>query len=130
MVHFTFLQQIKQREHTEKVNLLLSCGQYKLWPHQPLLQVAELIEWISYPPNTGKATFIIQFLILVLLNSDIPCFANSTDPDQLVSEEANCSGCALFVIKNVILYQQPESSNLIIQHDMVCVSRDCVHVKN
>lgn len=46
------IEQIKQREHTEKMNLLLSCGQYKLWPHQPLLQVAELIDWISYPPNT------------------------------------------------------------------------------
>lgn len=46
------IEQIKQREHTEKVNLLLSCGQYKLWPRQPLLQVAELIEWITYPPNT------------------------------------------------------------------------------
>ncbi|XP_053402840.1 uncharacterized protein LOC123548548 [Mercenaria mercenaria] len=49
---FKIPAQIKQREHTEKVNLLLSCGQYKLWPRQPLLQVAELIEWISYPPNT------------------------------------------------------------------------------
>lgn len=46
------IDQIKQREHTEKVNLLLSCGQYKLWPRQPLLQVAELIEWMSFPPNT------------------------------------------------------------------------------
>ena len=25
----------------------------------------------------------------VLLNPDIPCFANSVDPDQLASEEAN-----------------------------------------
>ena len=58
-VYFCFLQQIKQREHTEKVNLLLSCGQYKLWPHQPLLQVAELIEWISYPPNTGNSDIYI-----------------------------------------------------------------------
>jgi len=47
-------QQIAQKEHTEKVNLLLSCGQYKLWPRQPLLQVAQLIEWMSYPPNTGN----------------------------------------------------------------------------
>jgi hypothetical protein len=54
MLTLICFQQIKQREHTEKVNLLLSCGQYKLWPRQPLLQVAELIEWISYPPNTGK----------------------------------------------------------------------------
>ncbi|KAL5022861.1 hypothetical protein ScPMuIL_002016 [Solemya velum] len=46
------IEQIKHREHTEKVNLLLSCGQYKLWPRQPLLKVANLIEWINYPPNT------------------------------------------------------------------------------
>ncbi|KAJ8303597.1 hypothetical protein KUTeg_019993 [Tegillarca granosa] len=43
---------IDKREHTEKINLLLACGQYKLWPQQPLHQVAELFEWISYPPNT------------------------------------------------------------------------------
>ena len=28
-------------------------------------------------------------LTLVLLNPDILCFANSADPDQLASEEAN-----------------------------------------
>ena len=28
-------------------------------------------------------------LTLVLLSQDIPCFANSVDPDQLASEEAN-----------------------------------------
>ena len=28
-------------------------------------------------------------LTLVLLNPDIPCFANSVDPDQLASDEAN-----------------------------------------
>ena len=28
-------------------------------------------------------------LTLVLLNPDIPCFANSVNPDQLASEEAN-----------------------------------------
>ncbi|XP_052817236.1 cyclic nucleotide-binding domain-containing protein 1-like isoform X2 [Mya arenaria] len=50
------IEQIRQREHTEKVNLLLSCGQYKLWPRQPLLKVAELIEWIHYPPNTVLAS--------------------------------------------------------------------------
>ena len=31
----------------------------------------------------------ICFLTLVLLNSDIPCFAKSVDPDQLAFEEAN-----------------------------------------
>ena len=35
--------------------------------------------------------FLLQifFLTLVLLNPDIPCFANSVDPGQLASEEAN-----------------------------------------
>ena len=41
----------------------------------------------------------VQNLTLVLLNPDIPCFANSVDPDQLASEEANWSGSALFAIK-------------------------------
>ena len=43
----------------------------------------------------------------------MPFFANSIDPDQLASEEANWSGSALFAIQNVNLYQQPRSSNLI-----------------
>ena len=42
-----------------------------------------------------------------------PAFANSVDPDQLASEEANWSGSALFVIQYVNLYQQSGSSNLI-----------------
>ena len=52
---------------------------------------------------TGKKIYI---LTLVLLNPDIPAFANSVDPDQL-------DGSTLFVIKYVNLYQQPESSYLI-----------------
>ena len=52
-------------------------------------------------------------LTLVLLNPDIPCFANNVDPDQLASEEANWSGSALFVIQYVNLYQQSVLSNLI-----------------
>ena len=42
-----------------------------------------------------------------------PVFANSVDPDQLSSEEANWSGSALFATKYVNLYQQPWSNNLI-----------------
>ena len=42
-----------------------------------------------------------------------PVLANSVDPDQLASEEANWSGSALFVIKYVNFYQKPESSSLI-----------------
>ena len=47
------------------------------------------------------------------MNMICPAFANSVDPDQLASEEANWSGSALFVIKYVNLYQQSGSSNLI-----------------
>ena len=42
-----------------------------------------------------------------------PVLANSVDPDQLASEEANWSGSALFIIKYVNFYQNPGSSNLI-----------------
>ena len=39
----------------------------------------------------------------------IPCLlANSVDPDQLASEEANWSGSALFAIKYVNFYQNPD----------------------
>ena len=52
-------------------------------------------------------------LTLLLLNTTCPVLANSVDPDQLASEEANWSGSALFVIKYVNFYQKPGSSNLI-----------------
>ena len=42
-----------------------------------------------------------------------PAFANSVDPDQLASSEANWSGSALFAIKYENSYQQTRSSNLI-----------------
>ena len=42
-----------------------------------------------------------------------PAFANSVDPDQLASDEANWSRSALFAIKYVNLYEKPGSSNLI-----------------
>ena len=46
---------------------------------------------IFYPKYSG-------ILTLVLLNPDIPAFANSVDPDQLASEEAIWSGSTPFVI--------------------------------
>ena len=52
-------------------------------------------------------------LTLLLLNTICPVLANSVDPDQLASEEANWSGSALFVIKYVNFYRKPGSSNLI-----------------
>ena len=42
-----------------------------------------------------------------------PAFANSVDPDQLASKEANWSESALFAIKYVNIYQQSEPINLI-----------------
>ena len=53
----------------------------------------------------------LSTLTLVLLIRS--AFANSVDPDQLASEEANWSGSALFAIQYVNLYQQSGSSNLI-----------------
>ena len=57
----------------------------------------------------------LHFIILTLVSWTLicPAFANSVDPDQLASEEANWSGSALFVINYVNLYQQPGSSDLI-----------------
>ena len=50
-----------------------------------------------------------------LAEHEMPCLkiANSVDPDQLASEEANWLGSTLFVIKYVNFYQKPRSSNLI-----------------
>ena len=56
---------------------------------------------------------ILTVLTLLLLNTTCPVLANSVDPDQLVSEKANGSGSALFVIKYVNFYQKTGSSNLI-----------------
>ena len=51
--------------------------------------------------NFSLVEFFQCLLTLVLLNPDITCFANSEEPDQLASEEANWSGSALFAIKYV-----------------------------
>ena len=54
-----------------------------------------------------------MFLPLSCWTQIYPAFANSVDPDQLASEEANWSGSALFVIKYLNLYEQLGSSILI-----------------
>ena len=66
---------------------------------------------------SGVATlsqlFWIQMNMLLTLGLRIyPAFANSVDPDQLASKEANWSGSALFVIKYLNLYEQLGSSYL------------------
>ena len=55
----------------------------------------------------------MEKLTVLLLNMTCPVLANSVDPDQLASKEANWSGSALFVIKYVNFYQKRRSSNLI-----------------
>ena len=58
-------------------------------------------------------SLLLLHLTILLLNTICPVLANSVDPDQLASEEANWSGPALFVIKYVNLYQKPGLNNLI-----------------
>ena len=53
-----------------------------------------------------------MYLTLLLLNTIRPVLANSVDPDQLASSEANWSVSALFDIKYMNFYQKPVSSNL------------------
>ena len=71
--------------------------------HLNVLNKQKYVEYIINEP----------ILTLLLLNTTCPVLANSVDPDQLASEEANWSGSALFVIKYVNFYQKPGSSNLI-----------------
>ena len=61
----------------------------------------------------ASATVLNGALTCILLNQDIPCFANSVDQDQLAFQEANWFGSALFDIKYLNLYEQLGSSNLI-----------------
>ena len=77
-----------------------------------MLLVAKLIFSHMVKQNSVFRAYSKQ-VTLLLLNTTCPVFANSVDPDQLASEEANWSGSALFVIPYVNSYQQPEASNLI-----------------
>ena len=63
-----------------------------------------------YDTSTGGK---IELLTLLFLNTICHVLANSVDPDQLASAEANWSGSALFVILYVNFYQKSGSSDLI-----------------
>ena len=52
-----------------------------------------------FPATMNFDSKVKYRLILLLLNTTCPVLANSVDPDQLASEEANWSGSSLFVIK-------------------------------
>ena len=71
-----------------------------------LIGVFEYLGQIQY-------SYTYHVLTLLLLSTTCPVLANSVDPDQLASEEANWSGSALFVIKYVNFYQKPGWSYLI-----------------
>ena len=58
----------------------------------PNRSVANSIYPEQMPKNDQGLHYFVThqaILTLVLLNPDILCFANSVDPDQLASEEAN-----------------------------------------
>ena len=52
------------------------------------LWLQNCMEMSEYLVVKGLFNFHL-FLTLVMLNPDISCFANSVDPDQFASEEAN-----------------------------------------
>ena len=72
-----------------------------------MLRSSEDLYFFYCDPLFCKGT---PMLTLVLLN---PAFANSVNPDQLASEEANWSGSALFALSMWIHIIQSGSSNLI-----------------
>ena len=98
--------------------LFILYGSCMLWPRN-----ATLFQFLSYQteeivPSTWIFTDIYCSpwkidLTLLLLTMTCPVLANSVDPDQLASQEANWSGSALFVIKYVNFYQKHRSNNLI-----------------
>ena len=52
---------------------------------------------------------VLNYFSLSLAEHTCPVLANSVDPDQLASEEANWSGSALFVIKYIwIIIKNPD----------------------
>ena len=54
----------------------------------------------------GTTFYERNALILLLLNYTFLVLANSVDPDQLASEEANWSGSALLIIKYVNFFHK------------------------
>ena len=88
------------------------------WPYrlsQESKGEEELITWKAnyFQYLEEQCISIVCPLTLLFLNTICPVLANSVDPDQLASEEANWSGSALFVIKYVNFYQKTGSSNLL-----------------
>ena len=92
-------------EKTAKICIRMQC----------LIRVYTLVNLSSniLDTSTGSRIDLFKYWPLSCWTQIDPTFANSVDPDQLASEEANWSGSALFAIKYVNPYQQTRSSNLI-----------------
>ena len=87
-----YMYQIKSWQSIEKILLFL-------------LRIPSAAVIISdFCFHFGSDNYSIWCLTLLLLITTCPVLANSVDPDQLASEEANWSGSALFVIKYVNFY--------------------------
>ena len=87
------------------------CKQCRPWSNFQDLPCLSFSQQCLDKPLSTCGQMNLPILTLLLLNMTCPVLANSVDPDQLASEEAN-SGSGLFVIKYVNFYRKPWSSNL------------------
>ena len=92
------------------LDTLLSCSQWYIFL-QLFYQIREYLSIHTFGYNSYLIfTAFCKNILLTIFLQPLPCwaqiypaFANSVDPDQLASEEANWSGSALFAIKFVNL---------------------------
>ena len=47
------MQQLSEKDLEEKVALLTSIEQYRIWPQQTLQKLAQALEWVRYPPASS-----------------------------------------------------------------------------
>ena len=47
------MQQLNEKDLEEKVALLTSIEQYRIWPQQTLQKLAQALEWVRYPPASS-----------------------------------------------------------------------------
>ena len=90
------------------------------WMHMLEATFSKVVAYITWVKSliwscvSCRSTKCVELCLTnLLLNTACPDLANSVDPDQLASEEANWSRSALFIIKNVNFCQKLGSSNLI-----------------
>lgn len=77
------MQQLSEKDLEEKVALLTSIEQYRIWPHQTLQKLALALEWVRYPPasstppplfvsttNTSGGVRIYSYCICIVLTTE------------------------------------------------------------